>query len=84
MEATATRAATTIRLERSFLARLKEKAKQTNQSLNSYMEGILLDGEYYEPNAETIAAIEEARSGKDLEVLDLDNFRKYCSPVATR
>lgn len=29
---------------------------------------------YYEPNVTTIAAIEEARSGKELETLDLDNF----------
>ena len=32
---------------------------------------------YYEPNVTTIAAIEEARSGKELETLDLDNFKSF-------
>lgn len=32
---------------------------------------------YYEPNETTIAEIEEARSGKKLETLDLDNFKSF-------
>lgn len=32
---------------------------------------------YYEPNVTTIAEIEEARSGKVLETLDLDNFKSF-------
>lgn len=32
---------------------------------------------YYEPNVTTIAAIEEARFGKVLETLDLDNFKSF-------
>lgn len=32
---------------------------------------------YYEPNVTTIAAIEETRSGKELETLDLDNFKSF-------
>ena len=31
----------------------------------------------YVPNAETRAAIEECESGKDLETLDLANFKAY-------
>ena len=32
---------------------------------------------YYEPNETTIAAIEEARSRKELETLDLDNLKSF-------
>ena len=39
------------------------------------MESVLLDAVYFEPNETTAAAIEEARSGKELEKLDLDNFK---------
>ena len=31
----------------------------------------------YVPNAETRAAIEECESGKDLETLDMANFKAY-------
>ena len=32
---------------------------------------------YFEPNEETIAAIKEAKSGKELETLDLNDFENY-------
>ena len=41
------------------------------------MESVLLDAVYFEPNETTAAAIEEARSGKELEKLDLDNFKSF-------
>lgn len=33
------------------------------------------------PNATTRAAIKEARSGKELETLDLDNFQNYVASL---
>lgn len=47
-----------------LLDRLKELAQKDRRSLNNYVEGILLDAVFHEPNDTTIAAIQEARSGK--------------------
>lgn len=55
--------ATMFRLNTDLVDRLKELAKREHRSLNNYVECILLDVAYNEPNAETVAAIEEARSG---------------------
>lgn len=70
-----------FRLNSKLLATLKERAKASKRSLNSYVESILLDAMYYEPNDTTAAAIEEARSGNKLEKLDLDNFKDYVASL---
>ena len=36
---------------------------------------------YNEPNDETIAAIEEARSGKPMEKLDVDNLEGFVAEL---
>lgn len=64
MEAAIQKKATMFRLPTDLLERLKEMAKREHRSLNNFVECILLDVAYNEPNAETKAAIEEARSGK--------------------
>ena len=46
-------------------------------SLNNYVETSLMDIAYSEPNDETIAAIEEARSEKPMEKLDIDNQKGF-------
>ena len=56
--------ATMFRLPTDLLDRLKEMAKREHRSLNNFVECILLDIAYNEPNKETMAAIAEARSGK--------------------
>lgn len=56
-----------FRLNADLLETLKMRAKAAHRSLNNYVECLLLDATYYEPNEETKAAIEEARSGKELE-----------------
>ena len=55
---------TAFRLNANLLERLKEQAKRANRSLSNYVECILMDSVYNEPNETTIAAIKEARSGK--------------------
>lgn len=53
---------TSIRLEKGLYAELQRKAKEENRSVNNYIETALIKSlEYYEPNEETIAAVEEAR-----------------------
>lgn len=51
-------------------------AKRQNCSLNNLVETILLDAVYYEPNAETLAAMKEAESGalRDAPEIDLSSI----------
>ena len=64
-------------IQTELLDVLKRRAKEANRSLNNYVESVLLDAMYFEPNEETIAAIKEAKSGKELETLDLNDFENY-------
>ena len=77
MEHRVTRQAASFRLNTELLDVLKRRAKEANRSLNNYVESVLLDAMYFEPNEETIAAIKEAKSGKELETLDLNDFENY-------
>lgn len=52
-----------FRLPVALIERLKELAKRQNRSLNNYVETLLLDATFNEPNATTIAAMREAESG---------------------
>ncbi len=64
MEAAIQRKATMFRLSTDLIERLKEMAKKEHRSLNNFVECILVDVAYNEPNDITKAAIDEARSGK--------------------
>lgn len=64
MEAIVQKKATMFRLNVDLVDRLKELAKREHRSLNNYVECLLLDAAYKEPNEITKAAIEEAKSGK--------------------
>ena len=61
-----------FRLNVDLIERLKELAKREHRSLNNFVECVLLDVAYNEPNKLTKAAIEEARSGKLRDVDPLD------------
>jgi predicted transcriptional regulator len=72
-----TKTTTSFRLNAELVQRLRSLAKRNNRSLNNYIETILFDFAYSEPNDETIEAINEARSGKRLDRFDmaeLDNM----------
>ena len=64
---------TAFRLRADLLDRLEAAARKENRSLNNYVESVLLDAVYREPNEETLAAMKEAKENKNLETLDLDN-----------
>lgn len=68
---------TAFRLRTDLLERLKVAARKENRSLNNYVESILLDAVYREPNDETLAAMREAKENKNLETLNLDSFEKF-------
>ena len=54
-----------FRLNAALLEELKRKAASANRSLNNYVESVLLDDVYNEPNEETRATIEEVKSGRN-------------------
>ena len=53
-----------FRLPVYLIDKLKELAQKDRRSLNNYVEGILLDAVYHEPNAETMNSLNDARAGK--------------------
>ena len=68
---------TAFRLRTDLLDRLKVAGKKDNRSLNNFVESVLLDAVYREPNEETLTAMKDAKENGNLETLDLDNFEKY-------
>lgn len=68
---------TAFRLRTDLLDRLKVAAKKENRSLNNFVESVLLDAVYREPNEETLIAMKDAKENGNLETLDLDNYEKY-------
>lgn len=62
---------TSFRLNSELVERLRSMARRNNRSLNNFVETILFDVAYNEPNEETIDAINEARSGKKMDRFDI-------------
>ena len=65
MATTIIRRPTSFRLRTDLLDGLRRNAKRENRTLNNYVESVLLDIVYHEPNDVTKAAMEEAMSGKN-------------------
>ena len=65
METKIRRKQTSFRLRTDLLDEMKLAAKKENRTLNNYVESLLLDYIYSEPNEVTKAAIEEAMSGRN-------------------
>lgn len=73
---------TALRLDSDLLDALKAAAKREHRSLNNFVETLLMQIMYTEPNETTKAAMEEARLDKNLKTVDtscLENFIKSCS-----
>ena len=81
MQTVSTKVQTAFRFDQDLIKRLKMKAKKENRSLNNYVETILMDIVYDEPNEETIAAIEEVQSRKPLEKLEIDKFKDFVAEL---
>ena len=70
-----------FRLREDLLKVLQEEARKANRSLNNFVESILMDAMYSELNEETIAAINEARTGKfagKIDTSSMEAFIKSC------
>lgn len=65
---------TAFRLSTSLLNKLREAAERENRSLNNYVESVLMDAVFNNPNKLTLAAMKEARENRDLETLDANNL----------
>ena len=77
MATTITRTQTAFRLSTELLKRLKTEDRKQNRSLNNYVESVLMDAVYRTPNAQTMAAVKEAREDKNLETINLDNLEGF-------
>ena len=77
MEATIERTQTAFRLSNELLRRLKTEARKQNRSLNNFVESVLMDAVYRNPNAKTMAAVKEARENDNLETINLDNLEEF-------
>lgn len=66
---------TPLRFNKDLLELIKEKAKADKRSLNNYIEFLLYKDVGEIPNQDTIEAINEARSSKDLKpIKDLKSW----------
>jgi hypothetical protein len=61
---------TALRFNKELLELIKEKAKAEKRSLNNYIEYLLYKDVENIPNTETIKAIKEARSNKNLDPIN--------------
>ena len=72
---------TAFRFSEDLLEILKSRAEKDNRSLNNYVEKILMEAVYDEPNEDTIAAMKEAKEGKSLETLNLEKFKEFVASL---
>lgn len=78
---TTERKQTAFRLRSDLVEKLRDEAHRENRSLNNYVESLLLRFVHDIPNKTTMEAIQEARSGKELETLDLSDFNTYVASL---
>lgn len=95
METTIVRKPASFRLRTDLLEILKRKAARENRTLNNYVESVLLDIAYDEPNEVTKAAIEEAMSGRNSnkvydsveemfnDILSEEEWKNYSPPLSS-
>ncbi|MCM1141888.1 MAG: toxin-antitoxin system protein [Muribaculum sp.] len=65
---------TMFRLRTDLIDRLKMAARRENRSLNNYVESVLMDVVYSEPNEETCEAIEAVKRGEYAGVIDTSSL----------
>ena len=74
MDLTIERKQTAFRLSSDLLAKLREAARRENRSLNNYVESVLMEVVYNNPNNLTLKAMKEAKENRELETLKSDNL----------
>ncbi len=81
METAALRKQTAFRLRADLIEKLKSEAKRNNRSLNNYVESVLMESLYREPNAETLAAMQEAKGDSPLTNVDVNSFENFLKSI---
>ena len=81
MEAVIDRKQTAFRLSCDLLDKLKEAARRENRSLNNYVESVLMDVVYNNPNKLTIKAMREARENREPETLNSEKLETLISSL---
>lgn len=74
MDLTIERKQTAFRLSSDLLTKLREAARRENRSLNNYVESVLMEVVYNNPNNLTLKAMKEAKENRELETLKSDNL----------
>ena len=80
---TITRRRTTVTLPDYMLTDLGVEAKRQGISVSRLVENFM-EKELYQPNADTLAAIEEARSGVEMEELtdyQIEHFEEFVASL---
>jgi hypothetical protein len=80
MATTVKRRATSFRLPTDLLEGLRAEAQKQHRSVNNLVEVFLLESLYREPNAATLAAMAEVKSGAELDELtdeNIENLEDY-------
>ena len=73
---------TTVRLPDYMLADLSAESRRRGISVSRLIENVL-ESQMYQPNKDTLAALEECRSGVELEELTTDQIEHFEEYVAS-
>ena len=63
------------------MIKLKAKAEKEHRSLNNSVAVILMSAVEDEPNESTLAAMTDAKEGRELEALDLKKFKEFVASL---
>lgn len=83
MKPTVTRKQTTVRLPEYLLADINAEARRQGISVSRLIENRMEEA-LYQPNKETLEALEEARSGVEMEELtheQIENFEAFVASL---
>ena len=81
MTTTTARTQTAFRLSNALLERLRREAEREHRSLNNLVELLLMEALEDRPTPETLAAIEEARSGKYAGTVNTDSVEAFIKSI---
>lgn len=76
-----TRTVTSVRIDTTILATLREEAKADNRSLSNYLEKLLFSLGYRPYNEETIQACRDARNGDVAGVVDTSSTENFIASI---
>lgn len=72
---------TTFRLNTNLVNRLKKAAARENLSLNNYVEAVLMDAMYHEPNEDTRMALSEVERGEYAGKVDMTSLETMIKSI---